>query len=667
MTKPLLLSFIVPIVFLIVSLMTINDYGETTDESAIWAIGEHAYHAWFKLDQNELLEELPEIYNNYGPLIGFISAVSYHTMHQQWKLIESPVASYHFPVILVCVVGLWAIFWLARSAWGDTAGVLSALSLALMPRFIGDSQNNIKDAPMAILFMITMLFYYRAVIMKSIWRYAIAGCFLGLTYCIKINALLVVPIILLWFLMTSTRRMYEYLRFIIGTSISVAAATLIVLLFWPYYRHETILRFVMMVHIFQHHPFSLPVTYMGQDIPGNRMLWHYPYVMLALTTPIFIMVGAFLGLIGAIFERKASKRGGRSLVLLCLVWLLFPLAVQSLSHAPMYDGVRHYLNVLPALALLAGYGLIQTPRLLALDRWMQRGIATHGYWVLVCGMFAVLMSMNMALHPYEVVYFNELTGGVKGAYGRFDLDYWGQSLKAAAGWLNAHGRSGSNIFIPFGSHQFPVDEARFRLTRNPYSFPDYKVIITRGAMHVLDPSDDYLRPSRPPAFRVSVQGADLVRIFEFPENHVTTAGSEIEPMIDDGRSRSSTGITRSLFSDLFFRGTPFRSEQVPFIGYDCRKDQLAGQQVGVRYQTTLSVQETGAHCFQIITQSDAGLWLNNRLILKIPAQKIGRSEVVLRQGVYHVRLDYVHACEPACVDIRHSIDGCQTFVQLTSR
>ena len=39
------------------------------------------------------------------------------------------------------------------------------------------------------------------------------------------------------------------------------------------------------------------------------------------------------------------------------------------------------------------------------------------------------------LHPYEYVYFNELVGGFKGAYGRFETDYWAASLKEAVEWL----------------------------------------------------------------------------------------------------------------------------------------------------------------------------------------------------------------------------------------
>jgi hypothetical protein len=38
-------------------------------------------------------------------------------------------------------------------------------------------------------------------------------------------------------------------------------------------------------------------------------------------------------------------------------------------------------------------------------------------------------------HPYQHVYFNALVGGIRGADGWFDLDYWGLSYKAALEYI----------------------------------------------------------------------------------------------------------------------------------------------------------------------------------------------------------------------------------------
>jgi len=40
------------------------------------------------------------------------------------------------------------------------------------------------------------------------------------------------------------------------------------------------------------------------------------------------------------------------------------------------------------------------------------------------------------LHPYQYIYYNELVGGLKGAYGQYETDYWGKAYKEATEWFN---------------------------------------------------------------------------------------------------------------------------------------------------------------------------------------------------------------------------------------
>ena len=39
------------------------------------------------------------------------------------------------------------------------------------------------------------------------------------------------------------------------------------------------------------------------------------------------------------------------------------------------------------------------------------------------------------LHPYEYMYFSPLIGGVAGANGKYEMDYWGICNKPAGEWL----------------------------------------------------------------------------------------------------------------------------------------------------------------------------------------------------------------------------------------
>jgi hypothetical protein len=51
---------------------------------------------------------------------------------------------------------------------------------------------------------------------------------------------------------------------------------------------------------------------------------------------------------------------------------------------------------------------------------------------------AAILFRMVSLHPYEYIYFNDMSGGLKKAEGRFETDYWGASYREAAIWLKDH-------------------------------------------------------------------------------------------------------------------------------------------------------------------------------------------------------------------------------------
>jgi hypothetical protein len=58
----------------------------------------------------------------------------------------------------------------------------------------------------------------------------------------------------------------------------------------------------------------------------------------------------------------------------------------------------------------------------------------------------------VSLHPYQAVYFNRLfAGGLAGADGRFDTDYWGSSNREAVQWV-VRNVAGDGIRIANCSH-----------------------------------------------------------------------------------------------------------------------------------------------------------------------------------------------------------------------
>jgi hypothetical protein len=102
-----------------------------------------------------------------------------------------------------------------------------------------------------------------------------------------------------------------------------------------------------------------------------------------------------------------------------VVWAAatMPIALLIWRHSTLYDGIRHVLFVIPMLGLLAGSALVGLAPFLSGPRMVALVCAAVVYVGAAIGNFALL-------HPLEYVAVNALAGGIRGAYGKFELDYW---------------------------------------------------------------------------------------------------------------------------------------------------------------------------------------------------------------------------------------------------
>jgi len=129
-----------------------------------------------------------------------------------------------------------------------------------------------------------------------------------------------------------------------------------------------------------------------------------------------------LGLMALGLRRGQPLMATLPYLVLALV-ALFPPVYVALERAVLFDGMRHLLFVVPALCVAAG---------LAVDFLWRKGRVGS---VLAIGLLAVTVANQAVLlvrsHPYQYLVFNALVGGVPGAAGNFELDYWGLAFREA--------------------------------------------------------------------------------------------------------------------------------------------------------------------------------------------------------------------------------------------
>jgi hypothetical protein len=213
-----------------------------------------------------------------------------------------------------------------------------------------------------------------------------------------------------------------------------------------------------------------------------------------------------LGLGVAVFK-SIKHTIDRELVFLLILWLIAPVIAVLLLRPTIYDNLRQFLFILPPLFVFAGIGL---------DVLFNRFKGKSLFIFLVTLLILPGVYWNINLHPYQYIYYNTLTGGVRGAFRQYEMDYWATSYREATAYLNQVAPPGSEVIV-WGPEHIAINYARQDLDIREYNKDDlgqtrpadYAIISTRHN------KDLTLFPEAEQVFSVGRQGALFVVVKQF--------------------------------------------------------------------------------------------------------------------------------------------------------
>jgi hypothetical protein len=173
----------------------------------------------------------------------------------------------------------------------------------------------------------------------------------------------------------------------------------------------------------------------GKIISVTAMPADYLPRLFVLKLPEIMLVLGLAGVAGALFaatQRQLPLSRRANFVLVTLAAIL-PILVAMLAHPAFYNGLRHFVFVVPPFAAIGGLaGAWLFERALALGT-----IATTVIVATFIGGTALPISDMVRLHPYQYTAFNWASGGVRMAHENYMLDYWGLAFKQAGAALRA--------------------------------------------------------------------------------------------------------------------------------------------------------------------------------------------------------------------------------------
>jgi len=416
---------------------TFTDYGVTWDEHYHEAYGRYVldyYRSGFR-DHTALT------YHNlwlYGGAFDGIVALA--------KTV-SPFGTYetaHLLNALVGLLGALAVYRIGQVFDGVRGGFWSVVLLLAIPSWYGHMFNNPKDIPFATGIAWSLYFMIRAAPHFPRVPLAIAlklGLALGLTLGIRIagvfaliylGAALTVWALMRWRESGFVAAWRESWVAILGfLAPSLLTAWAVMLTAWPWAQQDPLRHPFQALTTFSNNPWNLDMLFDGRLVNSLHLPAEYMSVYFAVRLPelVLLLLGVAVVLAGAAVARRRGLPGWPVLGPYFVLGFaaVFPFAFFVLFRPVSYDGIRHFLFVLPALAAISGLALGRLFDALAMQpRWTRAAFAATILTYL--GWHGGFMR---ELHPHQYVYYNQLVGGVDGAEDRYELDYWGNSYHEA--------------------------------------------------------------------------------------------------------------------------------------------------------------------------------------------------------------------------------------------
>jgi len=349
--------------------------------------------------------------NEHPPLMRMVNGLG-------WALTRDllPVPTSHrFGGLVLAALAIGTLVTAQARLHGLAVGLFTGAILLTMPRVFFHAHLAALDFPLAALWLLATLGFYTATTNPRWWSPLMMGTGLGLALLTKINAVLLIPYWALWlFVFRRERRAFVVflLSLVIGLLVLVAG--------WPWIWKDPLGGLVNWVRFFQVH-FDI-----GQWFAGSfyvKTPWYAPFLITAITVPIGALALAVFGtghgwwrfLRGKAPGRGGTEDGGGAIDrarhpleydALHLFGLLITLGYYALPVTSLHDQERLLLPAFVHLAALAGRGFA------ALLSWVRH----HMAWPVLAGLFLAPGIIGIVqTHPFELCYYNALTGGPAGA------------------------------------------------------------------------------------------------------------------------------------------------------------------------------------------------------------------------------------------------------------
>ncbi|MEY4582774.1 MAG: hypothetical protein RL701_7477 [Pseudomonadota bacterium] len=426
------------------------DAGVTWDEPVQLEYG-NLILAWFR---SGFVDRGAMVFNNLYLYGGLFDLPAQWLVEAHW-LPWGPYETRHVLAALVAVLGLAATYGVGERVTGPRAGLFAAATLALTPTWLGHGLFNPKDIPFGTAVACVAYASVRIAMLPSILRYreaVIAGLSVGAALGVRPGGMFLCafPAIaalgraglaiiarrqqlrpIAWFAIA--RALFMRL------SCALVIAWVVMLITWPWAQLQPLTGPFKAAAEARHFQWLASMLFRRAIVFSDDLPWTYLPTWFAITMPEIYVLAAVGGIVSVLAWRwHGPLRWDRTLALLVLSALVIVPVLGVFATRPvLYDAHRHFLFLWPPLAAVCGVIMAHVVAHPELPTWFRRSFGA--VW---CGLALLVIADMIALHPYQYVYFNRLSGGLATEYSRYETDYWGATYREGLAWVvqSAHER-----------------------------------------------------------------------------------------------------------------------------------------------------------------------------------------------------------------------------------
>ena len=349
------------------------------------------------------------------------------------------------------------------------AGVVTFILIFLSPRYLGHSFNNPKDLIFSATMMGSLYYAFRLVMeypKPKIYTSVMLTIFTALAIVSRFAGYLVFAYIILFlsvyhFIVNRKNCLQKdawntVVRYFIYVAVTAVVTFLLAIAMWPYIMNTPVKTTIKIVTEMSNFAVSLRQLFEGSLIWSDMLPWYYTPKYILTTIPIAVIAGVIL-----FFIFCWRKKEDRFWAFFVFFTFFFPVFWIVFTRANVYGGWRHAMFAYPPMVVAAGWGIDE------LVKWIEKKLkinneesivnndvddsganmhigSTKGIIVNIAALAVLLATLIgpirhiIANHPYEYVYFNAFVGGMDGAYGQYEMDYYYHSTREASEWVIAN-------------------------------------------------------------------------------------------------------------------------------------------------------------------------------------------------------------------------------------